>query len=979
MRRLSALVVALVVLCPVALAAQAAPQRPRTAAKPHPLPVVGAARERFEAVDAVTIGDRIFVLERGPSGGWLRVYDASDVANPLELRNSAAPVVGRPLAIAGDGNRVLVASVTADSTRLRFVLFDVSRGDETRWSGAASLPAEVKLDGVQEMHVRGARAYVLLRAGPRLYVDLDRLERVFATATQGDEESPAARAMLRALVQPRTLLGGDAHLPMPEDTLRRDGSVQPRSFAFEGQLDAWLARRGGLIQVEGQWNLDVTDAATGNLAFTTKSGEKTVEPLVASDSGQVLVNDLVRVGEMSGRRIAAFNTNIVDPGRRGKTWTGVAFVNITDPTAPRVAGIDRRFTEDTSTLRYGWHPYVRDVVYARGAAVVLAYDSTWIARFDDSARVTSVQKTGRFAGRIVPGPDGTVLELSVEAPWRDLRRAPLADSTAPAFRIRTATPRLAMREGPAAISVDARGTTTVPHRLRFEIVAPTPAADPSLVTIAIGGTSLCLPAVRRGPLLEARIAAGTPLGAGVITLSLTSGGAGGRWIALVVPPVDVPAGATRGFVALADPFTNAAIVVADSATNASTIAAFSDSRIRSRLARDSSSTIFIVQGADSGAVQLVRRDRGHADIRVARGVAIAAYPSRTGVSALAAVRHLGTSARTQLSFCLRDALGKRVQQELDLSLGEQIVDVPCGDAAALRRWIESHGAAVVEGPSAAVVINRRHLPPVDPQVEAWRRKRWTRMRAEITIDTSAGWRYAEGLPREDSTTVTTILGADTARRLSPAEQREVVRALSDAALLSLIEYAATDPADSTIGVIGIKLSAVPLPDGDAVFASSEAGSIVFGDLRDDRFIPRWEAWSYGSRMDPALLDLDGDGVDEFLFETNGTDAKGHMTSVEFWAYDRAGRELTRQPVAYNAYEFQARPISSSVTDSEYCDSDCGGLTIGRPGPDGVRPIRTTEGVYLLRDGRYVLQPPPKVPPKPSKRVAPKRAPKKATR
>ena len=580
MRRLSVAVVASILLGPVALAAQAAPRRPTAAAKPHPLPIVGATRERFEAVDAITLGERIFVLERGPAGGWLRAYDASDVANPLELRNSAAPVVGRPLAIAGDGNRVLVASVTADSTRLRFTLFDVTRGDDTRWSGAASLPAEVKLDGIEEMHVRGARAYVLVRAGSRLYLDLDRLERVFAASTHGDEGSPAARAMLRALLQPRTLLGGDAHLPLPHDTLQREGSVQHRSFAFAGQLDAWLARRGALVQVERQWQLDITDAANGNLAFTTKSGAKTVEPLIAADSGQVLINDLVRVGEMSGRRIAAFNTNIVDRGRRGKTWTGVAFVNITDPAAPRVAGIDRRFTEDTANLRYGWHPYVRDVVYARGTAVVLAHDSTWIAHFDDSARVTSVQKTGRFVGRIVPGPDGTVLELSVEAPWRDFRRAPLADSTAPAFRIRTTTPRLAIREGPAAISADARGATTVPHRLRFEIISPTPAADPSLISIAGSGTSLSLPVVRRGPLLEARIPAGTPLGRGVITLSVTGGTAGGRWIALVVPPVDVAASATRGFVALADPFTNAAIVVADSATNASTNAAFTDWRIR---------------------------------------------------------------------------------------------------------------------------------------------------------------------------------------------------------------------------------------------------------------------------------------------------------------------------------------------------------------------------------------------------------------
>ena len=977
MRRLSLFVLASILLGPVALAAQAAPRPSRAPAKPHPLPVVGASRERFEAMDAVTIGDRIFVLERGPAGGWLRVYDASDVANPLELRNAAAPVVGRPLAIAGHGDRVLVASATGDSTRLRFTLFDVARGDDTRWSGAASLPADVTLDGVEEMHVRGARAYVRLRGGPQMALDLDRLERAFAAATHGDEGSPAARAMRRALLEPRTLLGGDANLPPPQDTLRRAEYVMHVSFAFEGQLDGWLARRGGLVRVDRTWMLDITDAATGELAFTTTISEKSVDPLIAPDSGQVLVNDLVRVGDLSSHRIAAFNTNIVDRGKRGKTWTGIAFVDITDPKAPRVAGIDRRVTEDTSMLRYGWRPYARDVVFARGAAVVVGYDSTWIARFDDSARMTSLAKTGRFAGRMVPGPDGTVLELSVEAAWRDLRRAPLADSTAPAFRIRTTTPRLAVREGPAAISADDRGATTVPHRMRFDIVSPDSAGDPPLVSLAGSGVSLALPVVRRGGLLEGRIPAGTLLGRGVITLSVTGGGAGGRWIALVVPPVDVPGGATRGFVTLADPFTNAAIVVADSATNVASSAAFTDWRIRSRLARDSAATIFIVRGADSGALNVVRRDRGHADIRVARGTSIAAYPAAHGVTALAAVRHIGTNARTRLSLCLRDALGKRVQQELDVSLAEPVIDVPCGDAAALRQWIVNHGAAVVEGPSAAVVINRRHLPPVDPQVEAWRRRRWTRVRAEIAIDTSGGWTYAEQLPREDSATVTTTRAADTvSRRLTVAEQREVIRALSDAALLTLIEYAGTDPADSSVGVIGIKVRALPLPDGNGVLTTRERGSIVFGDLRDGRFVPRWEAWSYDSRMEPELLDLDGDGIEEFVFASSSSDMKGNMVSVELWAYDRAGRELTRQVVTYAPDAAPAQPISASFNGAERCETDCGELTIGRPGPDGRRPIRTTEGVYVLRDGRYVLQPPPKPAPK---RPAPKRAPRKTTR
>ena len=80
-------------LLPAQLLGQAAAQRPRP--RPHPLPVVGATRGRFAAVDAVTLGERIFVVERTATGGWLRAYEASDVANPWEMRDARAPVPGR--------------------------------------------------------------------------------------------------------------------------------------------------------------------------------------------------------------------------------------------------------------------------------------------------------------------------------------------------------------------------------------------------------------------------------------------------------------------------------------------------------------------------------------------------------------------------------------------------------------------------------------------------------------------------------------------------------------------------------------------------------------------------------------------------------------------------------------------------------------------------------------------------------------------
>jgi hypothetical protein len=134
-----------------------------------------------------------------------------------------------------------------------------------------------------------------------------------------------------------------------------------------------------------------------------------------------------------------------------------------------------------------------------------------------------------------------------------------------------------------------------------------------------------------------------------------------------------------------------------------------------------------------------------------------------------------------------------------------------------------------------------------------------------------------------------------------------------------------------------------------------------------------------------LLDLDGDGVPEFVFSYFNHDAKAHVVSQSLWAYDHAGREITRQPppAGVNAagswdalLERDVRPMETDVTDGEYCDSDCGGFTIGRAGADGSRPILAAEGDYVLRAGRYVLRPRP---PKPAPKPAPRRARRKQAR
>ena len=210
MSRLLAAALAASVWFPANAVGQSANKRPTARAQPHPLPVIGATREHFEAVDAVTIGDRIFAVERGPAGGWLRVYDASDVANPLELREATAPIVGRPIAVAGDGDRVLVASITQDTSRLRLTLFDVSRSDRTRWSGAASIQADVRIEGVEQMYVSGTLAFIKPGGGSGFALDIAQLERDFSAATRGDEASPGGRASLRALAAPGALPGADA-------------------------------------------------------------------------------------------------------------------------------------------------------------------------------------------------------------------------------------------------------------------------------------------------------------------------------------------------------------------------------------------------------------------------------------------------------------------------------------------------------------------------------------------------------------------------------------------------------------------------------------------------------------------------------------------------------------------------------------------------------------------------------------------------
>jgi hypothetical protein len=569
-----------------------------------------------------------------------------------------------------------------------------------------------------------------------------------------------------------------------------------------------------------------------------------------------------------------------------------------------------------------------------------------------------------------------LLELSVESAWRDTRRLARADTSVPAIRIRTTTPRVAIREAPTAITVDERGVSSVQHRVRFEIISPSVVAEPAQILVASGTSNLTLPVTRRGALLQADLPAGMLAGRGVVAFSFTAGPARGRWLALAIPPTDLAPRATRSFVSLVDRFTEAGIVVADSGSAAASDAAFTDRRLRARLPRDSSATIFVVAGGDRADVRIVRRDRGRADVTASRAATLGAYPAPSDAAALATLRHIGRSEREQISFCLRDALGKRVQQQLDLSFVEPMTEPPCGDAAAIREWLRVRGASIVEGPGAAVVIDRRHLPPIDTLVESWRRKRWTTARAELHTD-SVSVRVA---PFEDSERSRTE--SDT-RALTAAERNAIAAPLADAALLSTYQYAATDSSDSTVAVIRLTLSPRLVTwdsSRQGIVVMTQDGSFVYGDWNGTRFVPRWEAWSYGTESEPQLIDLNGDGLDEFVFVSHGTTVKGQVTDENLWAFDHAGRELTRQPLMRSGDQWgseqAASPINEGMTDSEYCDSDCGGLTFGPPGPDGTRPILASSGNYVLRDGRYVFRPnapKPAAKPKPAARRARKKA------
>jgi hypothetical protein len=273
---------------------------------------------------------------------------------------------------------------------------------------------------------------------------------------------------------------------------------------------------------------------------------------------------------------------------------------------------------------------------------------------------------------------------------------------------------------------------------------------------------------------------------------------------------------------------------------------------------------------------------------------------------------------------------------------------------------------------------------VDTLVESFRRKRWTTARFELASDSSAPWLYTESVDREDGRHEPDASFPDSvlARGLTPTEQGEVARVLREVALLRLIEYAATDSTDSTVAVIRLRVKARLVP-GDSssatvLAAAGDWGSMIVGDLVAGRFVPRWETWGYDTNAEPDLVDLDGDGINEFVFTTQSHDAKGHVTGQLLWVFDRAGRELTRQATSDAWDASQANPLQTDVTDSEYCDVDCGGgFVIGRPGPDGRRPIVVgTQGSWVLNGGRYVFQP---APPLKAKAKRPARAPKRATK
>ena len=973
----NALALVLFVILPTGASAQSQAPRP-TQVRRHPLPVVGATRERFEAVDAVTIGDRIFVAERSAEGGWLRVYDASDVANPFEIRDASAPIVGRPVGIAGDGSRVLVASTTSDTTRVRLTLFDVSRPDRSRWSGAASLGSNQQNYGIDQMYVRGDRALVQPGSGSAIELDLTELERAFADATHGDETSGAARALARALGAPGSVFGTAAVVPPAIDTVFRDGTREMLSgwdFPQHDQLRAYRTRAGVLVAIRGQWELDLIDAATHRIEFTTRRPDRQVETLDAPDGTEVLVNDLVRVGSFAGRTVAVFNSTLIDPKHRETAGEGGAFVDITDPRAPRVLGTDRLGTIDSSSLRYGWRSYLRDAVFARDAIIEVEHDSSFVARFDASGRMTELVPAGRFFGRLVAGPDGTVLELSVESGWHNWKAIARADTTVPAIRIRTTVPRVAVRRASAALTVDAQGLTNTAQRFRFEIVTPIAVADPTTVTI--GAPSV--PVKRNGALFEATLPAGTRVGSGALGLTLTSGAAAGRWIALAVRPTSLAADVPRAFVTLVDRGTGATIVVPDEPLGAP----LTDVRLGARLPRDTNATIFVAPGSDGPLPRVTHRDRGRGTVVAARSASLAAYPAPATVTAIAALHYSAASGREHLSLCLRDALGKRVQQQFDASVPDTLREAPCGDEAALRAWLDRIGLVIVEGPDAAVVVNRNHLPPVDTLVEKWRLKRWTTARADIAVDSSDAWPDVRIFTPEDSGTPYAGDPLRIGRPLTREERAAVARAIVDAPLLKIIEYASTDSTDSTVAVIRYRPVARLVPGEGApptVYVSGEQwGSTIVGDLQSGRFVPRWEGWPYGSSSDPELIDVDGDGDPEFVFSSNGTDAKGHTVSQEVWVWDHNGRELTRQGRSMAWDVSQAQPISTDFDDAEYCDSDCGGFELGPPDAQGRRPFLAREGRWVLRDDRYVFRPnPPKPKPAPKKKHASKRARKKTS-
>jgi hypothetical protein len=299
------------------------------------------------------------------------------------------------------------------------------------------------------------------------------------------------------------------------------------------------------------------------------------------------------------------------------------------------------------------------------------------------------------------------------------------------------------------------------------------------------------------------------------------------------------------------------------------------------------------------------------------------------------VQHLRPCALDRTLACVSAVYGRPVLRHSGLDNRLQIEPCP-KPRAELEERLFRERLRLFDAGEFALLIPAKFLPPWSDPDPYFPRMKWSKVRATLTL------RPAEGVASALSQQIATMVLRQ--GRTIPIETLEEPQKNGEAAIELKLGFHAVQLRPGAPTAILALLDQLPL---------ATPGRLFYGELRHGKYELLWDSPLFNASGEINFVDVDGDGQEEIVIESQTTGNQAYPILVIF---DRNGRELTRQAQCDTLGEgFNEVDGVCAIKGTDIA------LTTNETGPRAIRVSGWNgdgkDHLFRLQKGTYVPGPP----------------------